>query len=719
MNDAPPNVRHRILVIDDNAAIHEDIRKILGPRESPNAVLTGTTAALFGEQATASARKEFDIDSAYQGKEGLRLVQEANAAGRPYALAFVDVRMPPGWDGVETITRIWQKYPRLQIVICTAYSDYSWDDMIGVLGHTSNMVVLKKPFDNVELLQLTHALTEKWDLSRRVQEQLSTLDGLVDLRTAELQAANAQLKREIVERQFVEQALISSEERFSKAFQANPIPLAILSLQRETITDANPGFQALTGYSRKELIGHTPRELGLWIDPEQGHQLVEQLRSNPSLRHSPCRLRGHAGTVYDILLSAELIELAGETSMLVIAQDVTEQLQLEKQLRHSQKMEAVGQLAAGIAHDFNNMLTVIKGNASLALVKQTAGAPDQPMLESILVAAERSTKLVRQLLTFSRKQILEIVPLNVGELLATLAEMLPRMLGEQITVKTEAPADLPPIAADGGMIEQVLVNLAVNARDAMPHGGRLTITARTTVISAAELRVNREARAGRFLRLQVSDTGCGIPPEVLPRIFEPFFTTKPMGKGTGLGLSTVYGIARQHEGWIEVQSEVGKGTTFQLFLPLADAPASATAPVNSGAAPRAHGTETILVVEDEETVRYCVTVILEMHGYTVITASNGQEALAVWPDRRATIDLLLTDMVMPEELSGFELARRLQADKPGLKIIYTSGYSRELASSKSPFPAGHHFLAKPYQSGALLQAVRECLDQPAAPATGG
>jgi PAS domain S-box-containing protein len=708
MNDAPPSSRQRILVIDDNPAIHDDIRKILDSGGTRNAALTDSMTLLFGDKSVEPVQDTFEIESAYQGEEGLAKAEAASAAGRPFALAFVDVRMPPGWDGVETITRLWEKQPDLQVVLCTAYSDYAWEDMIARIGRSSSMVVLKKPFDNIEVLQLAHALTEKWVITRQLRDQLQALDQLVDRRTVELRTANAQLKREMAERLQVEQALVLSEERFSKAFKANPIPLVIQSLQHETITDANPGFEALTGYRRDELCGRTPQQLGLWAEPDQARLNREELRRHHSLRLSPCRLRTHTGAVRDILLSIAPIELGGEPGMLTIAQDITEQLQLEKQLRHSQKMEAVGQLAAGIAHDFNNMLTVIQGNTSLVLA-DLADSPERPMLEGILAAAQRSAKLVRQLLTFSHKQIMEVAPMDPGELLRSLAEMLSRMLGEQIAVQVDAPPGLPLIVADAGMIEQMLLNLAVNARDAMPHGGRLTITAETVDITDTARRVNQEARPGRFLRLSMSDTGCGIPPEVLPRIFEPFFTTKPIGKGTGLGLATVYGIAKQHEGWVEVRSQPERGTTFEIFFPLNHELSAVAATTLAQAAPPAHGAETILVVEDEETVRHCVAIILKSHGYNIITAGNGLEALAVWREHGRNVDLLLTDMVMPEGLTGLDLAKRLLVDKPDLKIIFTSGYSRDLTNSNAPFLAGRHFLAKPYQSSALLETVRESL----------
>lgn len=700
---------HRILVIDDNPAIHDDIRKILRPEGVRSSSLSDAKALLFGDDPVETTQEEFEIDSAFQGEEGLRKVQEANEAGRPYAVAFVDVRMPPGWDGVETITRIWKDYPDLQVVICTAYSDYSWEDMVRQIGRSSSMVVLKKPFDNIEVLQLAHALTEKWRLNRLVREQIRDLDDRVEQRTAELRASNEHLKSEIAERLQVEEALVLSEERFSKAFNANPIPLAIQSLQRETFSDANEGFLDLTGYNREELTKRTPLELSLWVDPDQAHEILKKLRTEKSIRHAMCLLRTKKGEVRDILLSIELIVLAGETCLLTIAQDITEQIQLEKKLRHSQKMEAVGQLAAGIAHDFNNMLTVIQGNASLILMDRFE-SPEKPLLEGIVTAAHRSARLVRQLLTFSHKQIMDVTAMNVGGLMESLAEMLPRMLGEQITVKVVVPVELPLIAADTTMIEQLLLNLAVNARDAMPDGGKLTITAESVEISAVELRVNQEARPGRFLCLRVSDNGSGIPPEVLPRIFEPFFTTKPVGKGTGLGLATVYGIVKQHQGWMEVQSEQNKGTTFQIFIPFKEEAAPAPEDLSKEKSPRSIGDETVFVVEDEETVRSTVTTVLQMYGYEVIVAGTGVEALEIWKERKHEVDLLLTDVVMPDGLTGLELAKRLLVEKPELKIIYTSGYSRDITTSQSPFLIGQHFLAKPYQSSALLRTVRESLD---------
>src|ERR1700677_2717513 len=435
---------------------------------------------------------------------------------------------------------------------------------------------------------------------------LQDLDQLVRQRTAELQSANEQLKREIVERMQAEQALRLSEERFSKAFKSSPIPLAIHSLIEGQYVDANQGFLTLTGYQNGEIIGHSPRELGLWDDPAAESAMLQKLRAEMSVRNLPCRFRGKDRRLLDIRLSAEVIELDGKPFLLTIAEDITGQIKLENQLRQAQKMEAVGQLAAGVAHDFNNLLTVVQGNASLVLSSKSPNSEDYKPLASICAASDRASKLVRQLLTFSRKQLPELRPVNLPDVLSNLAEMLPRVLTEMIAVHVHAAPRLPPVQADSAMLETVLMNLAVNSRDAMPEGGALTLTVEAVDVTAEAVRANAEAREGRFVRLSVSDTGHGIPADVLPRIFEPFFTTKPPGKGTGLGLAMVYGIVKQHQGWIEIESQVGRGTTFHVFIPAITASPSApkAAPVKTNG----HAVhETILVVEDEPDLRDLVT----------------------------------------------------------------------------------------------------------------
>jgi two-component system cell cycle sensor histidine kinase/response regulator CckA len=698
----------RILIIDDNAAIHEDVRKILGAPAQEDSSLDSEAAELFGVEPESLTTVDFEIDSAFQGQEGLAKVQHALDEGRPYAMAFVDVRMPPGWDGIETISRIWKMYPELQVVICTAYSDYSWEEMIRKVGKTDSLVILKKPFDNVEVLQLAHTLTRKWTLSNRLQVHLEGLDKMVAARTHELQAANGRLRLEMAERALAEKELIHSEERFAKAFQASPIPMAIQSLTTDRFLDVNEAFLSVTGYRRLEIISHTPGELNLSPDPDAPLLLRLQLNEDRSVRHFECQLRTRSGEIRECVVSAEAFELGDEAVALVATQDVSEQRKLENQLRHSQKLEAVGQFAAGVAHDFNNMLTVIQGHASIHLAANNLEKDITDSLTQVSLAAERAAALTRQLLTFSRKQIVQPRVLDVNAIVGNLHDMLRRLIGEHITLRCEYAAALPPIHADESNLEQVVVNLVVNARDAMPQGGDLLIRTAAVELDKAQAARHPHARPGHFVCLSLTDTGTGMDAETLSHIFEPFFTTKEVGKGSGLGLATVYGIVAQQGGWIEVASQVSEGTNLKIFLPVCEELADPTACPEDDEL--RGGDETILVVEDEPAVREIMTQVLRHHGYHVLEAADGPEAINMWSEKGSQVDLLVTDIVMPNGVKGNVLAHRLKADKADLKVIFSSGYSSDFATESSPLDERFSFLAKPYKPEVLVRAVRDCLD---------
>jgi PAS domain S-box-containing protein len=382
--------------------------------------------------------------------------------------------------------------------------------------------------------------------------------------------------------------------------------------------------------------------------------------------------------------------------------------ELEQQLRQVQKMEAIGQLAGGVAHDFNNILTVIHGHASLLTAASLAGSPARSA-QQIVQAADRAAALTRQLLTFGRRQLMQPRCLDMNEVVSNMTKMLSRILGEDVALQLNYFPQRAQIMADGGMLEQVLLNLVVNARDAMPKGGVLTITISTRELAAHALGQHPEAQAGRFICLAVSDSGCGISQGDLPRVFEPFFTTKPLGKGTGLGLATVYGIVKQHQGWVEVRSELGKGSVFEVFLP-----ANATAASTGNDLPKQEmvrgGTETILVVEDEGPVRELVCGLLAGYGYRVVQAASGPKALELWRECKATVDLLLTDLIMPDRMNGQELAEKLRADRPQLKVLFTSGYSAEVIGRDFGVRNRLKYLQKPYHPRKLARAVRDCLD---------
>jgi PAS domain S-box-containing protein len=390
--------------------------------------------------------------------------------------------------------------------------------------------------------------------------------------------------------------------------------------------------------------------------------------------------------------------------------DITERVNLEAQLLHSQKLESIGQLAAGVAHDFNNILTIIQGHADRLVAGCAPASPQTEPLNEISAAARRASSLTRQLLTFSRKQVMQPRVLDLNTLIAHLGKLLQRLLSENIALHSRLERDLPAIEADAGMIEQVIMNLSVNARDAMPKGGQLTLGTSLKRIDEARARRNPDARPGAFVCLCVTDTGSGMSPETLGRIFEPFYTTKEVGKGTGLGLATVYGIVKQHQGWVEVESELNVGTTFHVYLPACDKKAEA-ASLDSDASPSAvrGGSETILLVEDEPVLRELARVILQDLKYRVIEAGSGVEAVKVFQAHEGRVDLLLTDLVMPEGMTGRELADHLKVRSPGLKVIFTSGYSADVLGNE-PLRDGTLFLQKPYAPPLLARTVRQCLD---------
>lgn len=693
-----PFANHRILLVDDNPAIHEDFRKILAASRASDASLAETESLLFGAAPRVLPSIQFELESAFQGREALEKVTESLQHEAPYAMAFIDVRMPPGWDGIETIEHLWRADPNLQVVVCTAYSDYSWEKMTQRLGVNENLVILKKPFDNIEVLQLAHALTKKWAMTQQAQLRLETLSRMVDERTRDLQSANAELRR--------------SEERFATAFRASPIPLAIQTLGDERFIDVNDAFTGLTEIARDEMIGSTPAELqlGIRFDEETGHAA----RAGKAVRNAEAEITTRSGASREALVSTERIRLGNEPHILVMVQDISQRVRLETQLRHAQKMEAIGQLAAGVAHDFNNLLTIVEGHASLQLACPDLLPDVADSFEQIEQAAERAANLTRQLLAFSRRQIMRTRIVDLNTIVRDFADGLRRTLPANVSLTCELGPTHPRISADRASFEQVLANLGSNALEAMPIGGSLTF--RTCEIELDETACERhpELRPGRYARIEVIDTGIGMAPATLARIFEPFFTTKEASEGTGLGLATCYGIVKQHSGCIEAESEVHIGSTFRLYVPATEAEPEAP-PERVPKATKSVKSHSLLLVEDDEAVRNLVSEILQQSGYTVFAADGAEAALNLWSEYGDEIDLLLTDIVMPGAANGVQLAELLLADKPNLKVVYTSGYSSDLFSSGLCLEEGSNYLPKPYLSTTLVEVLRNALNDVSAP----
>lgn len=431
------------------------------------------------------------------------------------------------------------------------------------------------------------------------------------------------------------------------------------------------------------------------------------------------------GSRVPILKSVKPIQIEGRRKLLESFFDITgrkeaeeERQRLEAQLHQSQKIEAIGHLAGGVAHDFNNLLTVILGYSQTLLARMPADDPHRAALVSIRDAGERAAALTRQLLAFSRKQILAPRIVNLNDVVANIEKMLRRLIGEDITLATVFAPAIRQVKVDPGQMEQVIINLALNARDAMPQGGRLTIETQARLLDEPYCRSHAGLKPGHYILLSLTDTGCGMAPEIKARIFEPFFTTKDQGKGTGLGLAMVFGIIKQSEGYVDVYSEAGVGSTFRIYLPAveaATAPQAAEEDEEKSITPGGH--ETILLVEDEAEVRGIAKLTLETQGYRVLEAENGRKGLAVAESAGVPIDLLITDVVMPE-MNGRLLAEALQADHPGLKVLFMSGYTDDAIIRHGILEAKSAFLNKPFLPHSLAKKVREVLDERSPAAAG-
>ncbi len=508
---------------------------------------------------------------------------------------------------------------------------------------------------------------------------------------------------DITELKRAEEAVRESERRLRTLAEASFEGICVSEHSR--ILDVNDQFATMFGYERNELVG---RDILILIAPEWRAAVAERVHSGEGKRFEHQCLHKD-GSTFECEAQSKTLFWNDREVRVSAVRDLTERKELEAQLRQSQKMQAFGQLAAGVAHDFNNILTVIQGNVSLLQMGQLSQTEQASANAEIFRAAQRAANLTRQLLTFSRRQPMQPKDLDLNEVVANITKMLRRLIGEDIALETRYAPGGAPIHADPGMLEQVLMNLAVNARDAMPKGGRLTVETVPVTLTNTTRFTKHTARPGEFIRLSITDTGCGVAPEHLPHLFEPFFTTKDVGKGTGLGLATVFGIVEQHLGWIEVESQLNQGTTFHVYIPrLAQKLVNGEQP--TAPAEVSGGNETILLVEDETALRRLMQRVLERHGYHIHAAVSGVQALEIWRERREGIDILVTDMVMPDGMNGRELADRLRTDKPDLKIIYCSGYANNMPGKDSPLRDNESFLEKPFEPARLLQKIRDCAD---------
>jgi len=500
---------------------------------------------------------------------------------------------------------------------------------------------------------------------------------------------------------------LEAESKFRIAFHANPESISITALDDGKYLEVNNAFVATMGYERSELIGKSSLELGLWVDAQDRVRMVEKLRRGERVIASAVRARTKSGAERELLLSADPVQVQGQPCILTILRDVTEERLREQQSQQAQRMEAIGRLAGGVAHDFNNILMIASANVQLLEESKHDPAKIERYARQIRSATGRGASLTRQLLAFGRRQMLNPSILDLNAVVSELWKMLPRLLGEDIDTVLSLQPDLGRVSADRGQIEQVIMNLAVNARDAMPRGGRLTVKTADEVLDEAGRGHGGEIPPGRYVVLAVSDTGVGMSPEVKAQVFDPFFTTKELGKGTGLGLATVYGIVKQSGGYISLHSEVGSGAAFKVFLPRVQAkaperdikPAKEHVPAGSG---------TILLVEDEAALRQVTTEYLRSKGYAVVDAGDGEAALRLCKSHPGPIDLLITDIVMPGS-SGPSVAKAILEARPGVRTIFISGYTDRSLGSELLGPDAA-FLQKPVSLDTLARMVHSMLN---------
>jgi len=559
------------------------------------------------------------------------------------------------------------------------------------------------------LLEAT--LVERNEAQDALKESYLVSEQKVLDRTAQISRAKDVLEAEVLERRRNEEMLRQSEERFSKAFCSNPLPMTISTNADGRYLDVNDSFLALVGGERGSVVGHTMAELAIWVDPQDRITMMRRLNEQGKVIGLPAQIRASTGVVLEARVSAEQIELLGQLCVLAVTEDTTEMRLLQAQSEQAQKMEAVGRLAGGVAHDFNNLLGVIIGYSELSIETLDPKTKIAKHLVQIKLAAARGAHLTRQLLAFSRQQVVSLKVLDINAVIHEAGKLLSRVVREDIILSYQTSVSVGLIKADAGQIEQVLMNLVVNARDAMPDGGQITIATDSIALNDKYYMGHEPVPAGDYVMLEVRDTGCGMDEPTKAHVFEPFFTTKQPGKGTGLGLASVYGIVKESGGYVSVGSELGQGTTFKLYFPRVQGQIDSAAPPVD--AESMGGNETILLVEDETALREITVSILQSAGYTVVEADNPAKAIQLAETHSGPIHLLLTDVIMPL-MSGVELSKRLKAAIPHLKVIFASGYGGDELAKQLSVATDAVLLSKPFSKNSLLALVHRVLHWQAA-----
>jgi two-component system, cell cycle sensor histidine kinase and response regulator CckA len=730
MDSSPVDIdkrNRRVLVIDDNPSIHDDFRKILSPGATTRPALDAAETALFGKPTNVVRQTQFEVDSAYQGQEGVLLVKKAIEEGHPYAMAFMDVRMPPGMDGIETTQKLWEVDPNVQIVICTAFSDYSWDALFQTIGNCDRMVILKKPFDTVEVLQLAHVLTEKWWLHKQFVRKIEGLENMVSERTIEVRRTNEALQVDIAERERVEKALRESEERYHSLYKDSRDAIIILSPERGFIAGNPASIKLFACKDEQDFISRTPASLFPEYQEDSARSMdryreMIRLALEEGSQFFEWTFRRADRTDFPATVLLSRLETSGAQLLQATVRDITKQKRLEEylvkankelqtalhQVRQNQalmlreeRLSALGQMASGIAHDFNNVLMPIMGYSEMLLSQpETLNNRDEAIawLRQINDAAQDAKKINHRLrLIQGTEEDGEYVPVDMNEIVKATVELTRPRWAEEMGAKGNHVNVVTPLEADkramgdASELREVLTNLVLNAVDAMPNGGTLTISSRVE---------------DEDVVVEVCDTGTGMTAEAKARLLEPFFTTKG-DKGTGLGLSMVHGILTRHNGTMKIDSTLGRGTTVKIRLPCAPAesgdakPDDGTSETNLAIAPLR-----ILVADDEANSRHLLVRMLKRDGHTIERVRTGREAINM--AKTGVFDLVITDRSMPE-VNGDMVAISVKVHSPETPVILLTGFG-DIMKGAGECPEGVDMvLSKPITRNDLQRAVAEVM----------